>query len=276
MTTRGHRAVSIAQFSTTLCIGAALLSACSFIDDWGRFRTGTDPGQDGGVDAGTRDSGTPCPTSCDPGCPVGEVCKVDANGCAACEPETSFREGDACVEGVDECGGDLDCRGRCLRRCMLSEDCTDSRWPLCAVGSLAPDVGYCFGYDCDPRDPMSCGGNACEIAGISGDEAATVCTGSVGPLGEDQVCNPMEMAFCQPGYLCTPVTSGSMTCRRFCGSDADCVTGRVCAGVGGSAGGVLMAGGTMLGLCVQPCMTSAECPVGQACDLGIGGICYVP
>lgn len=275
MTTRGHRAVSIA-----VCVCAALVSACSFIDDWGRFRTGTDPGQDGGVDGGTRDSGTDsgsCRATCDPGCPVGEVCKVDANGCAACEPETSFREGDACVQGVDECGGDLECLGRCHRRCMTPDVCTDTRWPLCASPSGVPNQpGHCLGYECDPRDPMACPGNACGIAGLSGDNAATACTSFVGPHGEDEVCDPMAGRYCQAGYLCLPLGMGPMTCRRFCGSDADCSTGRVCGGLAGSAGGVLTAGGTMLGLCVQPCGSDAECPMGQRCGVEVGGFCYVP
>ena len=283
-------------------VGAFMAPACDGDDDGpsGTGTTTTTPGTGGagggtgGAGGGTGGAGGTITPGVD-----GAPCMADGD-CdgALCinEPEFGWPSGHCsteCETPGDACanGGVCTFFGVCLVQCAADPDCRDGYtcqdvfedgttycYPQCTdnaqcpeVGTCDPNQGLCIGpeADCgdlsdndgddliDCEDPTTCQGTA----------ACTPGTGAVGTpcdantdcaaTGGDPACFSDAGAGWPMGY-----------CTEFCDPVAnDCGAGSTCVDAGLESGS---------GLCLDVCVTAADCRAGYICDEIAGGMFCMP
>lgn len=232
----------------TILAPLALLTGCSFIDDWSAFTTtnaGMDSGTpdsgtpDAGTDSGTPDAGTDAPAcsdACDDDadCDPGEVCALDDDdGCSTCQPCT----------GCDPASCATTCvvTDRAARTCECApprregEPCESST--ECATGlQCAEGFGVCLAtcaVDSDCTGTYSrCDGAFCYPTEID-------CANSDDDDGDGFTdCDDFDCAG-------DPACGGGGGGGEWdpCPTDGDCDTGLVC----------------RVGICMRPCAVSSDC-----------------
>jgi hypothetical protein len=190
------------------------------------------------------DGGASVPEGC-PTCPSGEACTVTGAGCAlGCAPEgpgaafASCGE-EGCVAG-HLCAGASETEMSCLPFCRENSDCASEQClsirgcpatvKVCAPGS-GPPPPVDGGTACEPMNPSSCpSGEGCTVVGAG-------CRLGCAPAGPAAAGAPCGEEGCVVGHLCAGASETSMTCLRFCASNADCSGGN-CVGIRGCAANV--------------------------------------
>ncbi|MGE0789901.1 MAG: hypothetical protein AB7S26_29780 [Sandaracinaceae bacterium] len=267
------------------------LGACSFIQDWGRYREGggldgsvdagsrdaaaLDAALDADIDAGARDAGLDAASvacdECDSGGCAGEAaCVFDpSRPCRVCDDRPG--EGEACdVSG--ECRLDLVCEANlCLRPCVTGADCASSLIGTQCGARRGSDRYVCVGAGCDPTGGGCAGEQACEVFyPMSGVAVGTACVSS-GTLPVDSPClppTPTTSGTCADGLFCR-VTGGSGLCTEYCLDGAGCV-GTTCEPIFSGASPATY-NGSSLGACVA---TSTECTTDAMCTTGGNDRCF--
>ncbi len=269
-----------------------LLAGCSFLQDWGALRSGSDAGgggMDGGaVDGGDRDAGAdagePCNVceaqGCDP--TDSSICVEDGTGCFVCDLP-GLGEGERCTIEED-CEDRLTCQqGLCLTPCATHEDCGASAiGDFCGVGDRTEPV--CVARDCLPTEGLCDEGRICTIFYDFEDPSGSPHLGSAClPPYEDVLSggDPCDGSRpCPDGFRCEADQPdgmpGSRRCLAYCFLDdptADCALGETCRGIVTSSPEVFFQD-RQLGYCVPATGSLHECVLDTDClDADLGDLC---
>jgi hypothetical protein len=219
---------------------------------------------------------TPSAITCSP-----FVCQ-DTSQCFATCTATNKEcvSGNACVNGScglkpdgATCAADAECvHAHCADKVCCDQACGGT----CQTCNQASTLGACKSVAAgqDPRGvcPAGSGANAvCQPGKCNGANQCntampgTACTNAMcsgGTATAAGTCDANGNCQVPAGAPCSPYLCGASTCKKPCGTDADCVTGYYC-----SAGACLAQksqGGS-------PCARDGECQSGLSCSLE--GIC---
>ncbi len=194
-----------------LCLGAALLAACSALIDADKDRLG-------GATVGAPGGGT---TACGAGCAAGQRCNA-AQGCVpvACRTDLDCNDGSPC-NGVETCApgtAAADLETGCVAG--SAPHCDDGI--VCTIDACDP-AGNCVHTANDTLcdDGIDCTNDACSAAALPGTDGC-VRTPEHGQCG-----------FCHGDGLCSPAAGGCAgTVPKNCG-DGDACTRDACDDVNG-------------------------------------------
>ncbi len=210
----------------------------------------------------------------------------------ACQGDVDCRPGYACTDfgqafvcapaapAFEDCGNGIDDDGDGAVDCADTK-CTDS--VECAVCGDGVVTGV---EECDPPDGVTCDAN-CQT--IFGPEAS--CNDLVDDDQDGQY--DCQDADCQAAGVCTPgstPTGGACTSQNDCTANANdpfCLTETQFGWPGGTCSeycnpnandcagdAICLLAGIDVGLCVDGCVTNADCRPGYSCnDFGLGLIC---
>lgn len=276
------------------CCIPLLASGCSFLQDWGALRSGSDGGG-GGMDGGARDggdvdggadAGEPCNVCEAQGCdPVdATVCVQDGTGCFVCDTP-GLGEGERCAI-EEECEERLTCeQGLCLTPCGSHEECLGSAiGDFCGIGDRSASA-VCVARDCTPVVTPGGGcsdGRVCTIFYDASDDTAppvgTMCLPPTAEtLGMNLPCDRLGAAWCTDGLGCTPDDTGDHRCHVYCHLDdaaATCSPEEECRPLPGRTATL---DDRQLGTCLltdPPPPPRAQCATTMDCvDAGLGDEC---